>query len=394
MARKLDRDYQSWLHAYKDWTVPRSEAPESFIMWAGFYTLSSALRRRVKIPASLLGSYEIFPNLYVMFVGPPGGPRKSTTIRYAKALLRDIEDVSISSTATSTSKLIDIMADLDDGSISITSSEFGNFVSISGEEMYDFLTDVYDNPRKYVYTTRQHGEEEIYKPTINLLGATTPSWIQDYMPPQALAGGFARRCIFIYEETPRRRKLYYDDIDNKNFKRLGEHLAHDLRHISTQITGEFRHESEKLKKDIEKWYEKVASQPTADERIKGYLETKHIHVHKLAMILSIAESDELLIRRSHFEVAKEMLSLIEDSMPTVFSSVGGNPHAATLEKVRSYVRRKGLVSFEDLMGQFYHEVQAEDLRKILDALTSMGYIEEKRGKEMEGMKKGTYYAAK
>lgn len=391
MARALDRDYASWLHAYKEWTVPRSEAPESFIMWAGFYTLASALRRRVKIPADLLGSYEIFPNLYVIFVGPAGGPRKSTTIGYAKELLRHVEDVDVSSTATSTSALIQDMSKLDDGAISITSSEFGNFVSISKEEMYDFLTDIYDNPRAYEYTTREHGKEQIYKPTINLLGATTPSWINDHMPPQVLKGGFASRTIFIYEEAPRRRKLYYDDIDNKDFDRLGKYLLEDLRHISRDVTGEFQHESDQLKKDIEDWYAEESSRPAGDERIEGYLARKHVHVHKLAMILSVAESDELIITRDHFEIAKQMLEIIEEHMPTVFSSVGGNPHAATLERVRGYIKRRGLSSFEQLLSQFYHDVTPEELRQILDALRSMAYIREVQNPE--GKKKGTWYEA-
>lgn len=374
MARALE-DYGSWLHAYKEWTVPRSEAPESFILWAGLYTLASVAKRHVKMPARLMGSYEIFPNLFIVFVGPPGGPRKSTTIGYAKTLLGGIDSVEIASTATSTSKLVDLMEDTADGSICIMSSELGSFVNVSQEAMYDFLTDVFDNPESYVYTTREHGYEEIETPTINLLGATTPSWINEQMPPYVIGGGFASRCIFIYEPAPRRRKMYYDDTDKSkgHFDKLQEGLIHDLKHIS-QLRGSFRHENADLKNEMEEWYVEETSTPARDERLQGYLSRKHLHVHKLAMLLAVAESDELVIRKTHFEIAKTLLGAIEDKMPRVFSSVGKNPYSADLEKVQEYIETKGEVHFSELVARFYHDVGEAELKQIVSTLSTMEYI--------------------
>lgn len=388
MARALD-EYGSWIEAYKEWTVPRSEAPTSFILWAGFYALASAVKRHVFMPAKLMGSYEIYPNLFIVFVGPPGGPRKSTTIGYAKDLLLDVDHVNVASTATSASKLIDFMEEETlDGSVSIMSSELGSFVNVSKEEMYDLLTDVFDNPPRYVYSTRMHGTEEVQNPTINLIAATTPSWINEQMPPYVIGGGFASRCIFIYEPAPRRRKMYYDDIGKSDFKGLRDALVHDLKHIG-QLRGAFRHESSRLKKQMEEWYVAQSKKPAADERIEGYLSRKHLHVHKIAMLLSVAESDELVITETHFEAARQLLGVIEDKMPRVFSSVGKNPYSADLEKVFEFIERQGEVHFGDLMARFYHDVDEDELRKVLSTLQSMGYI--RNEKNPDGKKKGRWF---
>ena len=66
MPRLLD----NWLYRYLDWTLNRSEAQESMIIWSGLFTLASAVKRHVYFPKSLMGSYDIYPNLYVIFIGP------------------------------------------------------------------------------------------------------------------------------------------------------------------------------------------------------------------------------------------------------------------------------------------------------------------------------------
>lgn len=390
MARVLSKDYPSWIHAFRDWTVPRSEAPESYILFTGLFTLAAALKRKVCFPPEMMGSYEIYPNLYVILIGPPGGPKKTTTINYARDLLREVEHITFSSTGGSTSKLVEMMSDTVDGNIVITSSEFGSFVGVSEEDMYDFLTDVFDNPRKYEYATRMHGVEEIQTPTINMLAGTTTEWVSQQMPAYALGGGFAGRCIFLYEEAPRRRRLYYDDVDYRVVEKLREGLIHDLVHIS-QLEGTFRHESKALKLKMESWYQQYSSRPVDDERLSSYQNRKHLHVHKLSMLLSLAESDDLVITETHFEAAKQVLEGIETKMPRVFSSVGKNPYSADLERIRDYIFSRGDTgtSFEHLLSRFYHDVDVESLHGIVNALEAMDYI--RKEKNPEGRKRGVYY---
>jgi hypothetical protein len=122
-------------------------------LWSGLFSISAVLKRHVYFPKRILGSYNIFPNLYVIFVGPPAVIRKSTTTGYAEDLLSDLvlalngKDfplISVAATTMSDSKFVETLSQTPDGSITILSSEFGNFMKTSKEAMYDLLTDLFD----------------------------------------------------------------------------------------------------------------------------------------------------------------------------------------------------------------------------------------------------------
>jgi hypothetical protein len=251
-----------------------------------------------------MGSYEIFPNLYVLFVGPPGGPRKSTTMGYVGKILKDLKlnldpIVNFASTAMSDSKLVQVLSETNDGSITILSSEFASFMNISQETMFDLLTDLYDGKVSHEYSTRMHGVELVDKPCVNLLAATTPSWIST-ASVHLSGGGFASRIIFVYENQVRQRKMYFDDVDWDRIATLQAQLRDDILHIA-RLDGEFSHESRALRDRMEEWYIQHAQMGDVDERIMGYFQRKHVHVHKLAMIYSVAERDDLIITEEHLK---------------------------------------------------------------------------------------------
>jgi DNA polymerase III delta prime subunit len=359
MPRLLD----NWLYSFRDWTVPRSEAPE--------FTLSSVAKRKVLWPKSMMGSYEILPHLYVIFVGPPGVVRKSTTSAYAEELLGEIDHINVASTASSTSKLIETMSETIDGSLCIISSEFGSFVSVSQEEMYDLLTDIYDGKAKYEYATRMHGIELVASPCINLLGATTPAWVAEQMPAYVIGGGFASRTIFVFEDSVRQRTLYYN-LDWPDFERVKGKLVHDLRHIAG-LVGEFRHDSEETRAWAEDWYRSSADEDI-HEKLEGYRNRRHVHLHKVAGLLSMAERDDLVVTRTHFESALAILSGIEVKLPRIFSAVGKNPYSSDIEVIRAFIMEKGQVDFERLMARFYHNLSRDALLETLSALQAMGDV--------------------
>ena len=194
MPRRLD----NWLDSFLDWTLPRSEAPASMIEAVGLSVLASVMRRSVYWPKSLMGSYDLFPNLYFILVAEPGVARKSTTVGYGEKLLANLDGINLSSTAVSSSKLIEDLAEAIEASMTVLPSELGSFMNISNESMYDLLTDLYDNKEVYVQGTRAHGQEKIERPCINFLAATTPKWVENQMPMHVIGGGFASRCIFVF----------------------------------------------------------------------------------------------------------------------------------------------------------------------------------------------------
>jgi hypothetical protein len=325
-----------------------------------------------------MGTYTIYPNIYAMFVGDPGVIRKSTTIGMAEKLLLEIDEVKIASTAMSVSKLMNVLSQTDDGSISIMPSELGTFMNISKDEMYDALTDLYDGKVKYEYSTRQWGDELTENPCVSMLAATTPTWIANQMPSAAIGGGFASRTVFVFENTVRQREMYYD-LDQRHFDGLESMLRNDLMHIADRCVGEFRHESAEVKEEMRRWYKKTADLPIPDGRLSGYFQRKPTHVHKVAMLLSLSERDDLVITSTHFRAALALLESLEDKMSRVFSSIGKNPYASELEAVLDYIAsNRGWIPKPRIAARFLHDVDIAGCTEILKALVLVGEIETDR----------------
>lgn len=378
---QMPRKSSNWLETFLEWSAPRSEATEALLVWSGLFAISSVLKRRVYFPESLMGSYRIYPNLYLLFVGPPGVVRKSTTAGYAEKLLRGVNDlvgsvdkrrIYLGPTAGSASKLIETMTQIPDGAVSVIASEFGNLVMATPEGMYDFFTHVFDNPRDYKYETRMHGVEIVDTPTLNLFGCTTPSWMAEntgYM----IGGGFSSRTIFVFEDEARQHRMYYKDVvDMSIIEELGDELVSDLLHIAS-IKGPFSHENEALLHDMEAWYQDHAAQGS-HEVISAFHARKHVHLHKVAMLLSLCERDDRVITRTHFNSAVALLDDIESRLQKGFSVVGRNPYSADLYRILDFIKSAGPIPKRAILQKFWHDLQPDEIAKILEALTTTGAI--------------------
>lgn len=373
----MSRKCNDWIHTFLDWTLDRSEAPASLILWSGLFALSSVVKRRVCFPKKLLGSYNIYPNLYVVFVGPPGVIRKSTTVGYTETLFNELPGVvHTASTAMSDSKLVETLSGSPDGSITILSSEFSNFVKTSKEAMYDLLTDLFDGKVKYDYSTRMHGVEVVKNPCVNLLGATTPAWLSGQTPEHITGGGFSSRVVFIFENKVRRRQMYYD-IDWSHYELLKDLLKQDLEHIATEVKGEFKHDSKATRNYIEDWYQANADNVVADEGVSGYSNRKHIHAHKLMMLVSIAERDDLVVTKDHFTRALGILEAAEATMTKALQNVGRNPYAQYIEQMLDFLGEHNgkPVPRRKLLARFYRSLSSSEVDEVLTSLLALGEVE-------------------
>ena len=381
MAEKRKRQLTNWLSAFLEWTKPRSETPESMLKWAGLFALSAVTRRRVFWPKSLLGGYEIFPNLYVVFVGDPAVVRKSTTIGFAEELLTNTalsgpDVITFGGDVTSHSKLLGAINDSPDKSVAVVSGEFSSLIQTSPEAMYELLTDIFDNKTKLQWNTWAHGTNLIEKPVINLIAATTPKWISKQPEEYFVGGGFASRILFVYEEEPRQKEIYYDSISQTWVKDLETKLANDLKYIAG-LGGELTHDTRETYHHIKNWYKRTDAR-SEDSRLSGYKGRKHVHAHKVAALLSIAERDDRKITAKHWDEALEMLDYVEKRMSKAFSTLGTNPFSLMMENIVDYLDGKGEVGIRQLAGRFYRDgVTLDQLKSALAFLCTTGKIKAK-----------------
>src|SRR6476646_4910021 len=81
------------------------ETPDIFRKWAGISIISSVLERKVWSKSK--GS-QLFPNLYIVLVSPPG-IGKSQIISRAENIIRQVPDIFVAPSSVTSASLVDTM---------------------------------------------------------------------------------------------------------------------------------------------------------------------------------------------------------------------------------------------------------------------------------------------
>ena len=360
-----------------------TEAPYSFHKWTAISTIAGALRRRVWID---LGTFTWIPNFFIFFVAPPGVVSKSTTVNIGMDLLRELDYIKFGPASVTWQALVTRMQECHeevitpDGEfvpmscITIVASELGTFLDPRNGDMINVLTDLWDG-RQGVWDklTKTMGGDKVVNPWINIIGCTTPAWVADNFSDYFIGGGLASRSIFVYAETKRKLVAYPQRHIPPNFKENAQDLVEDLHRIS-DLYGEF-----KISEDAfdwgEIWYEEhnLSSHPhIAGEKFQGYLARKQTHIHKLAMVLSAAESDDLIITREHLKLADKEVTVIESDMPRVFNRMNRETEMILAADVLEAVRKVRKVKKITLYSEFFQTMSYDTFERIIKSLMQAG----------------------
>jgi hypothetical protein len=367
------RKCENWIKSFIEWVSPRSEAPENYIMWTALFTLATAVRRRVFIGEKYLGGWRCYPHLYILFVGPPG-MRKTVTIAKAQDLLDQVGSLKAAPTNTSQAALSVRMLEADEHAIYIVGEEFGDLFLKSGTEMYEFLTSAFDAKRRLEVATIARGTEYLENPCINMLAGTTPKWISENMPESVIGGGFAARVLFIYEDTLRQKKFFYNEegVDFTAIEQQRQELATDLVHIANNLTGEFSLTKE-AQGFLEHWYQEHEPKKM-HPKVRGYYARKHVHLLKLMMTIHLSYSDELELNLEDAHKALALLNLIEPKLLTVFEGIGKNQYTFDMNDILEYITKNKPVSKKALLRQFMSVATPNLLLELIGGLISMNRI--------------------
>ena len=389
--KKKKRVCENWLKTFLEWTMPLSEAPESLLTWTGLFCISAVLKRKVKFSEEY-APYDVFANAYIMFVGPPGVVRKSTSSGYAHKILKGLNDslptkdvnpafTYFGPTSGSAAKIIEKMSETQDGAMTIIAGEFGNLVRTSPEDTYDLLGHLFDSDesaKRHEHSTRSHGDEVILNASLNLIGCTTPDWMLQntgYM----VGGGFAARTVFIFEDKARQHALFYrkkrikTGLTIEKQKKMQEALIKDLHKIG-QLEGEFVPENEKLEDKMEAWYQEYKGNP-AEKGAETFKQRKHVHTLRTAMALSLCESDELIITDNNFNQARKLIDYVESKLSRGLSSMGRNPYSSSMYEILEYIEKNDPAKEGELIAYFYNDIPIPEIHNILEVLKVTKQIE-------------------
>ena len=302
--------------------------------WSFLTVCSALLEKRVWIDLSQVGL--IYPNMFVMLVGPSGAG-KSTSSRIAERLLHatnaqfqdDACKIKFAPDVVTPAAFIEeLLANkkeiqigeqrLTYSPIFIHASEMAPFINdIGGGSLMSDLLKFYDNEDSFKKKTRGAGAEYIIGPCVTFLADTTPTFMAQHFPREATSDGFTARFIIVNE--PRYiKKIAFPQPPNREIELK---IKSDMLRLAL-VKGQLRLSDSAIPFYISIFdeTENMLMRESSSSLFRSYLARRPVHLLKLATILSLLESNTMLIDRHHLEEAIALLKELEPDMTTVFAS--------------------------------------------------------------------------
>lgn len=370
----------SFLKHYENF-VENTEANKTFHVWCALYTISSLISRRVWVN---LGHFTLHPNMYIVLVGPAGS-RKTTAMGACKGMLRQFpEHVPLCAEAITKEALVkELVANqrafdyngkpIPYSPITVCVSELSQFMGTGADRMADFLTAVYDEDR-YEYKVKNAPEggsarDVVEGPFMNLLAGTVPSWITSYLKGNIITSGFARRTMFVYEFECSGEPIPFPTISDFAKSEWDKCIA--WGHQLLKVKGEFEWDPT-AREWYSRWYiahRKSLVNSTQDPNSTGYYESKHAMLVKVAMLVTLSETFELVLKVQYLQAALALLELAEKNLSRVFEGTGRNPLNSAAAYVLDFVDRAGgFVGDKQLQKATFHQIDRAEYSNVMQHL--------------------------
>lgn len=353
------------------------------------------MERRIWIRTSI---GNLYPNQYVLLVGPPGVGKTLMTAAIRSFLfnLTDSSDSNAFHLAASSethASLVDALReatrrhigenmDLTSyNALTMISNELGVLLPEYDAAMMNKLQDLYDC---LPYSERRRTKElnfTIAAPVLNLLAATTPSFLMESLPEGAWDQGFLSRSMIAFSAETLTRDLFGEI---KLRESLENDLMTDLRHIFS-LFGKMTFQQEAIDL-IENW-NRAGRPPLPDHpKLLHYNTRRAAHLLKLCMIASMSTGDSFEVGAEHFQQAMDWLIELEVLMPEIFKSMVAGGDSRAMEEVwyhvaMMYTKEGGRPIAESRIVAFLAErIPAQNVARVLDVMIKTGiFIEEDLG---------------
>jgi hypothetical protein len=339
----VERRLSSWIDSYLEYTeiVP---SPLLFRKWTAISFVAAAMERKIWVRT--MGS-SLFPGLYTILVGPPG-IGKGQAIHPGESILREVPDIHIGPSDMTAASMIDSLNEsirrivllgdppyVEFNSLIVISRELGVLIPGWDAALMNNLTDIYDG---YTVDQKRRGKDlriKILCPQINLLGACTPSYLNEVMPSGAWDQGFISRTLLIYSGDRVNRDPFAGDTQLAFTGRLHNDLLHDLKSIATEY-GQMSFTTPAAAA-IKAWVKAGGPPEPIHAKLQYYNSRRTAHLLKLCMVSSMSHSGDKIIGIEHYSEALNWLIEAETYMPDIFKSMASGGDSSAMEETWNYV---------------------------------------------------------
>lgn len=346
---------ENWLELYERYTA-HMQSPRIFHRWCAIAVLGHALGRKVWLPC-LGGMFNVYPGqLMVVVVSPSATAKKTTVVNTAKRFLVEAPEGSVRLLPKKLSpqqlfkslEMVDEdgnqMVDEEGEPVPscglITAGELGTFFTSEpfAEALATHINDFNDAAPGWTRAEFRSWKVDLWKVCVGLVGGITPKGIAAELPAAARTAGFFGRVIWVWHDgATKARSLLDGQVDLVEYR---ERLQQILVKRVLPMRGKYKM-TKQAKELFNGWFYNVhhpyiqMMSTTDAARDTGYWGRKDSHVLRVAMVLSAAESAELVIRERHVEAALDGLREIERGFPMAFAKLGVSPQQEFEERLLS-----------------------------------------------------------
>lgn len=386
MARILKKP---WHQIFHECHSPHTDAPDQYVVWSALSLIGATLKNNVRLE---IGTYTLYPNQFVVLVGPPG-VGKSSSMAMVSDIIKEnklnplvntlsdritaekiIEQIAKGWNTAPTFKNQQVVVGALDHNCLIFSSEIRVLLGAS-EWMLEFLEEAWSRTT-FEYQTKTQGSVSIDSMCCSLLAGSVPNALRsmDKDSKMVITGGFSSRCLFIYADTPSKDLTFPESLKKTpKSKALFDDLVTDLHDIAS-IRGEFSIATDAriLFEDFLK-KNRIAGKDDNNEAIANFRARIKAHTLKLAMILSASRSSSLIIEQLDMANAIHEMQRITQTLEKLFRGAGDAVDAENVARVQSLLEKRGMASRNEILKALWQHVSPESLDKILLLLTHIDF---------------------
>ena len=329
------------------------------------------------------GAYRLYPNIYVMLVGP-SGIKKGLPIRVAEKLVSELKTTKVISGRSSVQAIIEHLGHSTmntDGSLQKTASAFivsGEFSQsiLDDAQAFTILTDLYDSQWKDEYTNLLKAGKSILREVyLTMLSASNQVHLHSVIGQRDIQGGFIARTLFVNEEQRNKKNALVRQQAKIDYQALSEHLK-----VINTLTGEF-HYTDPAADFYENWYEEYEPDNEDNTGTNNRLPDT---VLKVAMLISLSRGFDMLLTVEDLTEAIEVCMScaqstreITENAPAHQTENGSDKHKLLI--MDALIKSPGYkASRSTLLHKFWRKMNSFDFDRAMDTLVEAKAIQETR----------------
>jgi hypothetical protein len=363
---------------YEEYWIPTTDAPRVYHVACALAVVSAIVERRVYLP---FGGERLYPNLWILILGPSSFYRKSTCIAKARRTIARLYDNEqhgpLLPDEFSREALLKRLSERAQGLL--TYSEFSGALATFGRDYMagtkELLADLYDSPDKY---TRVVGAQSwaLHNVHLCILAASQTDWFLEKLKAGDVRGGFLARFTF----WPAFEKPRFLAVPPEPDRALGARLLarlNSLRQVSgAAVLGSA--EQATYSAWIERHERELHGSSHVGE-LSPFWSRLSITTLKLAILIQLAHDQSLTISAAALERAIALTEFLKSCLRHLFAEeFAFTEPMRNRQKLLRLIRNRPGIERRELMRA--SSLLVRDFEAIVSTLSAEELIE-RRGKQ-------------